>query len=232
MVIFKMAQNEAVTPFLSLVIFNWPEVVASTSYQRIPDFLLHARSLPLKLRPTPNLNTKAGSLIWRDSCFGSNSPLPCPPWRGSRRSVFLAHTQRTNETRAATHPRTPGAATHKHAPTQHRLWPATRAHMSITRHMDNMVGLVRCGAFRARPVANAQRTGALRPPPVIANATTALRESNVPIRPVCPRQFSLSLASRLPSSSVSQGGMPGAALLGARLACSALRLRRLYLELS
>jgi len=27
MVIFKMAQNEAVTPFLSLVIFNWPEVV-------------------------------------------------------------------------------------------------------------------------------------------------------------------------------------------------------------
>ena len=46
--------------------------------------------------------------------------------------------------------------------------------------------------------------------------------------------LSLSLASRLPSSSssVSQGGMPGAALLGARLACSALRLRRLYLELS
>jgi len=155
------------------------------------------------------------------------------PWRGSRTSVFLAHTQGT-ETRAATHPRTPGAATHNHAPTQHRLWPATRAHMSITQHMDNMVGLVRCGAFRARPVANAQRTGALRPPPVIANATAALRESNVPIRPVFPHHFSLSLASRLPSSSssVSQGGMPGAAFLGARLACSALRLRRLYLELS
>jgi hypothetical protein len=115
------------------------------------------------------------------------------PLRGSRRSVFLAHTQGT-ETRAATHTRTPGAATHKHAPTQHRLWPATRAHMSITRHMDNMVGLVRCGAFRARPVANAQRTGALRPPPVIANATTALRESNVPIRPVFPHHFSLSLS--------------------------------------